>query len=72
MTWCPQCGPDVRVGNEDDCATCGCDAVGAGADLALAIRQQRDAWKAAAKALDLDAIDAARELLGKARALEEG
>ena len=37
-TWCPQCGPDVRVDEDGCCALCGADAMGAGADEADRLR----------------------------------
>jgi hypothetical protein len=35
-TWCPQCGPRVAVDEDGCCASCGADAMGPGADQALA------------------------------------
>lgn len=37
-TWCPQCGPHVRVDSDGTCITCGSDAMGSGADAALQLR----------------------------------
>lgn len=34
-TWCPQCGPHVRVDGDGCCESCGADAAGAGADRAI-------------------------------------
>jgi len=34
-SWCPQCGPDVKVDEDGCCIHCGCDCTGDGAELAL-------------------------------------
>jgi len=34
-SWCPQCGPDVKVDEDGCCVHCGCDCTGEGAELAL-------------------------------------
>ena len=35
-TWCPQCGPHAWVDEDGCCRSCGADAMGDGADEALA------------------------------------
>jgi hypothetical protein len=40
-TWCAQCGPDVRVDEDGCCVTCGGEAMGAGADEAIGLRNVR-------------------------------
>lgn len=35
-TWCPECGPRVRVDEEGLCVSCGSTAIGNGANKALA------------------------------------
>lgn len=45
-TWCPECGPNVRICEEGMCASCGNVAVGAGTETALKIRDELVALKA--------------------------
>lgn len=40
-TWCPQCGPDVPCDEDGCCSACGSDAVGDGAEQALAALSRR-------------------------------
>jgi hypothetical protein len=37
-SWCPECGPDVKVDEDGCCAHCGADACGRGSWLALGYR----------------------------------
>jgi hypothetical protein len=46
-TWCAQCGPDVAIDEDGCCSTCGGEAVGEGAELALAQRRELRAGEAA-------------------------
>ena len=41
-TWCSECGPNVACDEDGCCAGCGRDAVGDGADEALAIMAEYD------------------------------
>jgi len=36
-TWCPQCGPHAVIDEDGCCLICGSDAVGDGADKAVAL-----------------------------------
>ena len=38
-SWCPQCGPDVRVDEEGLCNSCGSTAIGDGAERAAKLRK---------------------------------
>lgn len=45
-TWCPQCGPRVRVDEDGCCLECGATACGAGADAAIIDRHRIAALEA--------------------------
>jgi len=39
-TWCPQCGPHAVIDEDGCCLICGSDAVGDGADKAVALAER--------------------------------
>lgn len=46
-TWCPGCGPSVRVDEDGCCLTCGATAMGEGAVEALRLRLELETCHAA-------------------------
>lgn len=44
-TWCPRCGPDVRLDESGILCTCGSAATGKGADMAHAQRSYLKIYK---------------------------
>jgi len=41
-SWCPECGPDVKVDQDALCAGCGATCTGSGAELALKLRTRAE------------------------------
>jgi len=50
-SWCAQCGPNVLVDEDGCCSACGSQAVGDGAEAALAAAGERDALRERVDAL---------------------
>jgi hypothetical protein len=41
-TWCPECGPDVKVDEDGCCTMCGCTAMGVGVECVGFMAKERD------------------------------
>lgn len=46
-TWCPQCGPNVVVDDDECCVMCGASATGDGVDMVHALYHENEKFREA-------------------------